>query len=59
MFPRAHWTKLQLFALDPVDLALSKTKRMGTLAEFFASSPLRASGLKVKRSKEKLRSADL
>jgi hypothetical protein len=24
-----------------------KTKRMGTLAKFFASSPLRASGLKV------------
>lgn len=36
-----------------------KTKRMGTLAEFFASSPLRDSGLKVKRSKDKLRSADL
>jgi PHD/YefM family antitoxin component YafN of YafNO toxin-antitoxin module len=36
-----------------------KTKRMGTLAEFFAGSPLRASGLKVKRSKDKLRSADL
>ena len=36
-----------------------KTKRMGTLAEFFANSPLRASGLKVKRSKDKLRSADL
>jgi hypothetical protein len=35
------------------------TKRMGTLAEFFASSPLRASGLKVKRSKDKLRSTDL
>lgn len=36
-----------------------KTKRMGTLAGFFANSPLRASGLKVKRSKDKLRSADL
>jgi hypothetical protein len=36
-----------------------KTKRMGTLAEFFGSSPLRASGLKVKRSKDKLRSANL
>jgi hypothetical protein len=35
-----------------------KTKRRGTLAEFFASSPLRASRLKVKRSKDKLRSAD-
>ena len=36
-----------------------KTKRMATLAEFFASSPLRTSGLKVKRSKDKLRSADI
>jgi hypothetical protein len=27
MFPRARWTKLQLFALDPVDLALSKLER--------------------------------
>ena len=29
------------------------------LAEFFANSPLRESGLKVKRSKDKLRSPDL
>ena len=36
-----------------------KTKRVGTLAEFFANSPLRESGLKVKRSKDKLRSPDL
>ena len=36
-----------------------KTKRVGNLAEFFASSPLRGSGLKVKRSKDKLRSPDL
>lgn len=36
-----------------------KTKRVGTLAEFFASSPLRGSGLKVKRSKDKLRSPGL
>ena len=35
-----------------------KMKRMGTLAEFFARSPLRGSGLKVKRSKDELRSAD-
>ena len=27
MFPGAHWTKLQLYALDPVDLALSKLER--------------------------------
>lgn len=36
-----------------------KTKRTGTLAEFFAASPLRGSGLKVKRSKDRLRSTDL
>lgn len=35
------------------------TKRMGILAEFFANSPLRVSPLKVKRSRGKLRSADL
>jgi PHD/YefM family antitoxin component YafN of YafNO toxin-antitoxin module len=29
-----------------------KTKRTGTLAEFFAASPLRGSGLKVKLRKE-------
>jgi prevent-host-death family protein len=28
-----------------------KTKRAGNLAEFFAGSPLRGSGLKVRRSK--------
>src|SRR5260370_17334299 len=26
-FPKAQWRKLQLFALDPVDLALSKLER--------------------------------
>jgi prevent-host-death family protein len=36
-----------------------KTKRVGTLAEFFGSSPLRGSGLKVRRSRDKLRSRDL
>ena len=29
-----------------------KAKRVGNLAEFFASSPLRGSGLRVKRSKD-------
>ena len=29
-----------------------KTKREGNLAEFFANSPLRGSGMRVKRSKE-------
>ena len=29
-----------------------KTKRVGSLAEFFAASPLRGSGLKVRRRKE-------
>lgn len=36
-----------------------KTKRMGTLAEFFSGSPLRESGLKIKRSKDKLRPTGL
>jgi prevent-host-death family protein len=30
-----------------------KTKRVGNLAEFFAASPLRGSGLKVRRLKER------
>jgi prevent-host-death family protein len=36
-----------------------KTKRTGNLAEFFASSPLRGSRLKVKRSKDRPRKIDL
>ena len=36
-----------------------KTKRTGNLAEFFAGSPLRESGLKVKRSKNRPRGIDL
>jgi len=36
-----------------------KTRRPGNLAEFFASSPLRGSGLKVRRSKERPRKLDL
>jgi prevent-host-death family protein len=36
-----------------------KTKRVGNLAEFFAASPLRRSGLKVGRSKERPRRIDL
>ena len=32
-----------------------KTQRVGTLAEFFAASPLRESGLKVRRAKERPR----
>ena len=36
-----------------------KTKRVGTLADFFANSPLRGSGLKVKRSSGRLRSSGL
>jgi prevent-host-death family protein len=35
-----------------------KTRRVGNLAEFFASSPLRSSGLKVKRIKGRLRRVD-
>ena len=36
-----------------------KTLRVGNLAEFFASSPLRGSGLRVKRSKDGPRKVDL
>jgi prevent-host-death family protein len=36
-----------------------KTKRSGNLAEFFAASPLRGSGVKIRRSKDRLRPIDL
>jgi len=36
-----------------------KTQRSGTLADFFKTSPLRRSGLKVRRSKDRMRSTDL
>jgi len=36
-----------------------KTRRTGNLAEFFAASPLRGSGLKIKRSKDGLRRTDM
>jgi prevent-host-death family protein len=36
-----------------------KTKRVGTLAEFFAASPLRGSGLKLRRRKDSPRKIDL
>lgn len=36
-----------------------KTKRKGTLAEFLLSSPLRGSGIEVKRLKGNLRKVDL
>lgn len=36
-----------------------KTKRSGSLAEFFARSPLRDSGLEVERPKGGLRKVDL
>jgi prevent-host-death family protein len=36
-----------------------KTKRVGTLADFFAASPLRNSGLKLKRPKGRIRKIDL
>lgn len=36
-----------------------KTRRRGNLAEFFASSPLRGSGIKLKRISGNLRKADL
>jgi prevent-host-death family protein len=36
-----------------------KTKRVGSLAEFFAASPLRRSGLKLRRPKERPRKIHL
>jgi prevent-host-death family protein len=36
-----------------------KTQRSGNLAEFFAASPLRQSGLKIRRSKGGLRKVEL
>jgi len=36
-----------------------KTKRQGTLVQFFASSPLRGSGLEVKRPRGGVRKVDL
>jgi prevent-host-death family protein len=36
-----------------------KTKRVGNLAEFFAKSPLRNSGVRVKRSKDGPRKVNL
>jgi prevent-host-death family protein len=36
-----------------------KTKRSGNLAEFFAASPLRGSGIKLPRRKDKARKVDL
>ena len=35
-----------------------KTKRVGTLVEFFQNSPLRGSGVKLERAKLKLRDVD-
>ena len=36
-----------------------RTRRAGSLADFFAASPLRGSGLILKRSKTRLRKTDL
>jgi prevent-host-death family protein len=36
-----------------------KSKRTGNLAEFFAASPLRGSGVKIERSKQGPRKVDL
>lgn len=36
-----------------------KTKRVGNLAEFFAASPLRGSGMRTKRLKDRPRKVDL
>jgi prevent-host-death family protein len=36
-----------------------KTKRKGTLADFFAASPLRGSGVQIKRVRGRLRKVEL
>jgi prevent-host-death family protein len=36
-----------------------KSKRTGNLAEFFASSPLRESGIEIKRKKDRPRKVEL
>lgn len=36
-----------------------KTKRIGSLADFFAASPLRGARLKIKRAKDRPRRVDL
>ncbi|HKO06241.1 MAG TPA: type II toxin-antitoxin system Phd/YefM family antitoxin [Alphaproteobacteria bacterium] len=36
-----------------------KTRRIGNLAEFFAASPLRGSGMRIKRIRDRPRSVDL
>ena len=36
-----------------------KIQRSGSLADFFKASPLGGSGLKIRRSKDRLRSTDL
>jgi prevent-host-death family protein len=36
-----------------------KTRRVGSLVDFFAASPLRGSGVDVKRSRSKFRDVDL
>ena len=36
-----------------------KNRRSGTLADFFAASPLRGTGLKVRRSRSRLRPTEL
>ncbi len=36
-----------------------KTKRKGTLADFFAASPLRRSGAQIKRLRGRIRKVDL
>jgi prevent-host-death family protein len=36
-----------------------KTKRKGTLADFFAASPLRGSGVQIKRLRGRVRKVDL
>ncbi|ASF06142.1 hypothetical protein NBRGN_064_00310 [Nocardia brasiliensis NBRC 14402] len=43
----------------PIDEWDQKTSRKGSLAEFFADSPLRDSGLEIERIRSELRDIDL
>lgn len=43
----------------PVEDWERRTRRQGSLAEFFAASPLRGSGLEIERPKERPRDAGL
>jgi hypothetical protein len=55
----SHAMGAPLLVIVAADEWERKTRRTGNLAEFFADSPLRASGLKVRRRKDRARKIDL